>query len=123
MKGSGSFEVELTPQDDGAAQAGRMLIEKVYRGDMIGSGTGQMISKRTDGGAAVYYAIEEFAGSLKGKSGGFTLLHKGHMDKESQSLEVTILEGSGSGELESISGSMTILQDESGHRYELEFQL
>ena len=119
----GTFEVDLTPQEDIESPAGRMLIQKTYLGDMIGSGTGQMISKRTDNGVAVYYAIEEFSGSVKGKTGGFTLVHKGHMSKESQSLEVTILEDSGSGELQNISGSMLIVQDSNGHGYEITFEL
>jgi len=55
--------------------------------------------------------------------GGFTLAHKGHMSKVSQSLEVTILEGSGSGELQNIAGSMLIVQGANGHRYELTFEL
>ena len=119
----GTFEVDLTPQEDIESPAGRMLIQKTYLGDMIGSGTGQMISKRTDNGVAVYYAIEEFSGSVKGKTGGFTLVHKGYMSKESQSLEVTILENSGSGELQNISGSMLIVQDSNGHGYEITFEL
>lgn len=123
MSAHGTFEVQLTPQDDAEAPAGRMLIKKTYLGDMTGSGSGQMISKRTENGIAVYYAIEEFSGSVKGKSGDFTLLHKGHMSKESQTLTVTILEGSGKGELGGISGSMLIVQGESGHRYELTFEL
>jgi hypothetical protein len=123
MSANGTFEVQLTPQEDVEAAAGRMLIKKTYLGDMSGSGSGQMISKRTENGTAVYYAIEEFTGSVKGTSGGFTLLHKGRMSKESQSLEVSILEGSGSGELQSISGSMLIVRDSSGHRYELTFEL
>ena len=123
MTASGSFEVQLTPQDDAEVPAGRMLIDKTYRGDVVGSGTGQMISKRTEDGRAVYFAIEEFSGSVKGHRGGFTLLHRGYMNQESQSLEVTILEGSGSGELEDVSGTMLIIQGESGHRYELEFEL
>jgi hypothetical protein len=82
-----------------------------------------MISKRTDNGVAVYYAIEEFSGSVKGKAGGFTLVHKGYMNKASQSLEVTILEGSGSGELQNVSGSMLIVQDSNGHKYEVTFEL
>ena len=98
-------------------------MDKTYRGDVNGSGVGQMISKRTEGRAAVYYAIEEFSGSVQGKSGAFTLIHKGQMSKESQSLEVAILEGSGSGELESISGSMVIAQDANGHTYELTYEL
>lgn len=123
MSASGTFEIRLTPKEDAEAPAGRMLIEKTYLGDMTGSGVGQMISKRIEKGAAVYFAIEEFSGAVKGKSGGFTLLHKGHMNQESQSLEVTILEGSGRGELQNISGSMLIVQDGSGHRYELTFEL
>jgi hypothetical protein len=123
MSASGTFEVALSPQEDVGSPAGRMLIKKTYLGDMNGSGIGQMISKRTENGTAIYYAIEEFSGSVKGKNGGFTLVHKGHMSKESQSLDVTILEGSGSGELQNISGSMIIVQDANGHRYELTFTL
>ena len=123
MFASGTFEVELTPQEDLGSPAGRMVITKSYLGDMSGSGIGQMISKRTENGAAVYYAIEEFSGSLDGRSGGFTLVHEGYMSSETQSLEVTVLEGSGSGELKNISGSMLIVQDANGHRYELTFEL
>ena len=123
MSANGTFEVDLTPQEDIGSPVGRMLIRKTYLGDMTGSGTGQMISKRTENGAAVYYAIEEFSGSVKGKNGGFTLAHNGRMSKDSQSLEITILEGSGSGELQDISGSMLIVQDANGHRYELTFEL
>ena len=123
MSANGTFEVDLTPQEDTGFPAGRMLIQKTYLGDIKGTGTGQMISKRTENGAAVYYAIEELSGSVKGKTGEFTLVHKGHMSKKTQSLEVTILEGSGSGELQGISGSMLIIQDANGHRYEMKFEL
>jgi len=123
MYAKGSFEINLTPRPDARFPAGRMVIDKTYHGDINGSGMGQMISKRTESGTAVYYAIEEFSGSVKGKSGAFTLLHNGFMSKDSQTLEVVILEGSGSGEFENISGSMMIAQDASGHTYELTFEL
>lgn len=123
MHAKGTFEVNLTPQVDADSPAGRMVIDKIYLGDINGSGIGQMISKRTESGAAVYYAIEEFSGSVKSKSGAFTLIHKGYMSKESQSLEVVILEDSGSGELENISGSMVIAQGANGHTYELTYEL
>ena len=123
MTARGIFEVDLQPQADAGSPAGRMVIDKTYSGDMTGSGKGQMISKRTEGGTAVYYAVEEFLGSVNGKSGAFTLIHKGHMTKESQTLDVEILEGSGSGELENISGSMAITQDSNGHTYELMYEL
>ena len=123
MLANGTFEVDLKPQEDADFPAGRMLIAKTYFGDMEGSGTGQMISKRTAAGAAAYFAVEEFSGVVGGKSGAFTLLHNGYMDKETRSLEITILKGSGTAELESISGSMRIIQDENGHSYEMDYEL
>ena len=95
----GTCEVNLAPQDDAGSPAGRMLISKTYEGGMNGSGTGQMISKRTGAETAVWFAIDAFSGSIGGRNGGFTLLHRGYMSKDSRSLEVTILNGSGSGEL------------------------
>lgn len=123
MSANGDFEVDLAPRIDADAPAGRMILNKRYRGDMNGSGIGQMISRRTEKGTAAYYAIEEFSGSVEGRSGAFTLLHQGSMSKEAQSLEVTVLEGSGSGELRTISGSMLITQDANGHRYEFSYEL
>ncbi len=123
MSAKGNFEVKLLPQKDNDAPAGRMIINKTYEGEMEGSGVGQMISKRTESGTAVYYAIEEFSGSVNGKKGGFTLVHKGLLSKDSQSLEVDILDGSGSGDFASNSGAMVIVQDENGHTYELKYEL
>ena len=123
MSANGDFEVDLAPQADEGAPAGRMILNKTYQGEMNGSGIGQMISKRTENGTAVYYAIEEFSGSVEGKNGAFTLLHRGLMNKGTPMLDVNILEGSGSGELATISGSMLISQDADGHRYELTYEL
>jgi len=123
MSAEGKFEISLEPQNDENAPAGRLIINKQYSGGLAGTGTGQMISKRTEGGVAVYYAIEEFEGSLDGKSGSFTLVHSGFMSAQTQSLEVLILEGSGSGELVNISGSLTIIQENGEHLYELDYEL
>ena len=123
MTAKGTFEVDLQPQADAGSPAGRMVIDKTYSGDLTGTGIGQMISKRTESGAAVYFAVEEFSGSVKGRNGAFTLIHKGYMTKKSQTLDIEILEGSGSGELENISGSMTITQDSNIHTYELVYEL
>lgn len=54
MSEKGKFEVSLAPQKDDDAPAGRMIINKSYLGDIVGSAVGQMISKRTDGGSAIY---------------------------------------------------------------------
>ncbi|HLR26894.1 MAG TPA: DUF3224 domain-containing protein [Fodinibius sp.] len=123
MTAKGKFEVQLKPQNDDEVPAGRMLINKSYKGTLEGMGRGLMISKRLENGTAAYFAIEEFSGQLDDKSGGFTLLHRGSMNAESQSLDITVLEGSGSGELRGISGTMNIVQEEGKHFYELDYTL
>lgn len=123
MQASGSFDVQLTPQEDAEFPAGRMLIDKTYAGGLEASGKGQMVSKQVEGGAAAYFAIEEVDGVLDGLRGAFTLLHRGYMDANGQSLEVTIMEGSGSGELEGINGTLRIIIDAAGHHYELDYAI
>ncbi len=122
LTAKGMFEVNLDAKNDDAAPAGRMIINKDYTGDMVGTGIGQMISKRTESGAAAYYAVEEFSGTLANKKGSFTLLHEGAMDSDSQSLQVTILSGSGTDELASITGSLEIIQEDGKHSYVLSYQ-
>lgn len=119
----GAFEVKLEPQNDEAAPAGRMLINKTYSGEMVGTGIGQMISKRMASGTAAYYAVEEFSGKLANKTGSFTLLHEGFMDSSSQSLKITIMSGSGTEEFATISGSLEIIQQDDKHHYELSYTL
>jgi hypothetical protein len=119
----GSFDVALEPQEDCDAPVGRMQIKKLYSGGLSGSGIGQMLSKQTESGTALYLAIEEFEGSLDGKLGSFTLVHNGFMSSEIQKLEVKIVQGSGCGDLENISGSMEIVQADGGHHYVLSYGL
>lgn len=116
---SGSFGVNIEPQQDSDAPAGRMVLRKLYHGAMSGSGVGQMLSKRIDNGAAAYSAIEEFVGSVDGKQGSFTLVHSGLMTGDEQTLKIYILPGSGTGELSNISGTMDIIQQNSEHQYQL----
>ena len=123
MSATGIFEVNLDPQNDENAPAGRMIIDKKYSGALVGKGIGQMISKRTETGSAIYSAIEEFEGSLDGKKGAFTLIHYGEMSATGQKLEVNIVADSGSGELENISGSLKIIQEDKMHKYVLNYKL
>ena len=122
MSVSGTFEVKLEPQSDESAPAGRIVIHKEYSGGMVGKGVGQMISKRTEGGVSVYSAIEEFEGAVNGKAGSFTFFHNGFMSASKQSLEIVIVEGSGTRELKGILGRLAIIQENGKHSYVLEYQ-
>lgn len=121
MQLSGCFEITLEPQQDEQKPAGRMLINKQYTGGLEGIGTGQMLSKRTEAGASVYAAIEEFEGKVNGKQGTFSLFHIGQMSASSQELNIIVIEGSGAGELEGITGKLNITLSNDVHSYVFEY--
>src|SRR5262245_50394342 len=78
---SGTFEVKMTPVagDQGVASGG-LRGGKTLAGDLIGRGRGDMWTAETAvQGSAGYVAVEKVEGTLRGRSGSFTLLHQGTM--------------------------------------------
>jgi hypothetical protein len=63
-------------------------------------------------------------GSLRRKTGSFVLQHNGTMNGSSRELTITVTPGSGTGQLEGISGTMTIkIAPDGKHSYEFEYAL
>lgn len=123
-RASGTFEVSLTPQNDGEnAAVGRMTIAKQFQGDLNGTSTGQMLMAGTAvEGSAGYVAIEKVEASLGGRSGGFYLQHSGTMTRGAGVLTVTVIPDSGTGELTGLSGKMNINIDGGKHSYEFDYE-
>ncbi len=121
----GSFEVRVQPLPSPPAEGLlRMGIEKEFSGPLEGSSRGEMISGGDPKqGAAGYVAMEMVSGKLHGKAGGFALQHAGTMDSAGQTLRVTVVPGSGSGELRGIAGQMTITIAAGRHAYAFEYTL
>jgi len=124
----GTFDVKITPQpaDDYADSEtmGRMLLDKQFTGDIIGSAKGQMITGMgTVKGSAAYSAIERISGSVAGRSGSFLLQHTGIMHDGTQELTITIVPASGTGELTGIAGTFALTIDDKVHRYDLSYTL
>ncbi len=116
----GEFSVKMSPIEGSHV----LKLEKVYSGDLEGESFGEMLATRSKvEGSASYVAIETIAGSLAGKSGAFTLVHRGVMQGENKELLVTISPDSGTEELEGISGTLEIVITEGKHFYVLEYQL
>jgi hypothetical protein len=127
MHATGSFEVKITPQADAAENApfARMVFDKQYHGDLEAASTGLMLSAGSpQKGTAGYVAMEKVTGSLRGKTGSFALQHNGTMSGGSRELTVTVTPGSGTGQLEGISGTMSIkIASDGKHSYEFEYAL
>ncbi len=124
----GTFEVQLAPMAADAyadaAAMGRMTIDKQFSGDLTGTGKGQMLTGMgAVKGSAAYSAIERVTGVLAGRSGSFLLQHTGVMANGGQSLTITIVPDSGTGELTGISGSLNIMIEGKVHSYDLSYQL
>jgi hypothetical protein len=126
-RASGTFEVKTIPQqphEGWDATIGRLLLDKRFSGDLEGTSKGQMLGTGSPAsGSAGYVAMERVTGSLHGRGGTFALQHSGTMGGGEMRLDVTVVPGSGTGELEGISGSMKIIIDGGGHAYELDYEL
>ena len=107
-RATGTFEVQLAPQETAAA-IGRMSIDKQFHGDLQGTSKGEMLAARGGvEGSAGYVALEQVTGSLHGRTGTFYLQHTGTMDRGAPTLSVTVVPDSGTGELTGLEGTMTI---------------
>jgi len=121
----GSFDVKITPQSPTTDPSlGRMDLDKTYHGDLEAHATGTMLTSMGAGqGNAAYVAVERVTGTLAGKTGSFALVHKGIMDAGAQSLQITIVPASGTGELTGISGTLAIDIKDGSHFYTLNYSL
>ena len=126
MKAKGEFEVTLLPQQDDRAIPlfGRMTIDKVFKGDLSGTSSGQMLSTGTTvANSAGYVAIERVEGLLHGRRGTFALQHNAIMDKGAGSLHIMVVPDSGTDELQGLTGKLVINRTDGKHSYELEYEL
>ena len=125
---SGEFDVKLTPQtaDDKTAGAavGRYSLDKKFHGDLEGTSKGEMLAVGTEvQGSAGYVAMEQFTGTLNGRSGTFALQHSGTMTRGAPQLSVTVVPDSGTGQLVGLSGQMAIKIADGKHSYNFEYTL
>jgi hypothetical protein len=110
-RASGTFDVKLVPQGEADAAdgiaLGQMSIDKHFHGELEAISKGAMLSaRRENNGSAAYVAIERVT-----------------MSREQQALTVTVVPESGTGQLEGLSGTMTITIVEKKHLFELAYEL
>ena len=121
----GSFDVTITPQERVAnAPVARMLLYKEFHGDLEALAHGEMLAGSEPlTGAAVYVAIDRVAGTLHGKSGSFLMAHRGVANADGQTLDIVIIPGSGTGQLEGITGTVGIEIRGKEHFYSVDYEV
>ena len=123
----GTFDVTLTPQPPPGGEAtglGRMTLDKAYHGGLEGIGLGEMLTAGTPvKGSAGYVAVERVTGTLHGRHGSFALQHSGTMNRGAPALGITVVPDSGTGELEGLTGRLSITIDGGKHGYGFDYDL
>ncbi len=124
-RANGTFTVKMQPQSPAPADGlARYSLDKTWQGDFVGSSHGEMLSGGDPAkGQAGYVAIERLTGTLQGKQGSFALQHLATMDAHGQKMTIVVVPGSGTGDLQGISGSLQIHIEAGQHNYTLEYEL
>jgi hypothetical protein len=126
-RASGTFDVKLTPKDQGAdAAVGGMTIDKEFHGDLAATSKGQMLmaSSSSVKNSAGYVAIEKVTGTLNGRSGSFYLQHTGVMTRGAGELTITVIPDTGTDQLSGLDGRMTItIAPDGKHSYDFSYTL
>lgn len=126
---TGSFDVSAQPCEPTEAEGGdavtRMVLDKIYHGDLVGTGRGQMLAHRSAiDGSAGYVALELVEATLANQTGSFVLQHFGIMNRDEPSLRVTVVPDSATGDLVGLAGELDIIiADDGGHHYQLTYEL
>lgn len=124
----GQFEVEITPLqpaiDEDGVSTGRNQIDKQFQGDLDGTSRGEMLTAMIPANqSAAYVAIERVNARLEGRRGTFVLQHTASSTATGQKLLVTVVPGSGTGQLAGITGTMVIEGRAGNHTYTFEYSI
>lgn len=127
----GTFTVKVQPQvpDNAPAKAAtglsRLSLDKKFTGALDATSGGEMLAAGSaDHQNGAYVAMEIVSGSLDGRKGSFACVHRALMrNGVPQEWTVTVVPGSGSGELVGLEGAMTITITDGRHDYDFEYRL
>ena len=128
----GTFEVQVTPEPPldvveeggGAVSIGRVTVQKQLHGALEATSVVHMIGVRTPvDGMGGYVAVERVTGTLEGKRGTFVLQHGGTMTGGKPTLVVTVVPGSGTGELRGLRGTFEITIEAGKHFYAFDWSI
>jgi len=102
----------------------RVRVTKTFSGEIEGKSTAALVMAGAQEGSAAYVGLEQVVGSVHGRSGSFLLQHSATMTKNAQSLSLTVVPDSGTGELLSLRGEARIEIDaDGGHTLILDYEL
>ena len=132
MHATGTFQVDVKPAEPSSvaqqADTGRMTIDKTWSGDITGTSKGEMLTGMTkETGSMAYVAMERMNVTIAGHSGSFLFQHVAHMQAGSDpgkgTMNISVVQGSGTGALAGIHGTLQITITDKVHHYDFAYEL
>jgi hypothetical protein len=118
-----TWEEEAFDEAPGAVLK-RVRNTKDFSGGFAGASASELLIVQAEGGGAAYVGLERVSGDLGGREGTFVLHHDATSWSGATTAIATVVPGSGTGELEGLTGRMEIQRHEDGsHTYVLEYEL
>ena len=125
----GTFEIkdwdEKTYQElDGGGKLTEAKVTQKFTGDIEGEGSVIWLMAYTDPKTATFVGIQRVVGSIGGKKGSFLIVTNGVFDGKTAQGDWSLIEGSGTDDLEGISGEGTFgAPHGSTAEYEIDYDL
>ncbi|SDM29368.1 DUF3224 domain-containing protein [Nonomuraea jiangxiensis] len=111
--------------DQDGVSLGLVTLAKTFHGDLNATSVVHLLMVTTPvPDSRSYVALERVEGTLHGRSGSFVVQHDATSDVGEQSLRITVVPDSATGELTGLRGEMRILiAPDGGHSYTFAYQL
>lgn len=110
--GSGTFkgvswDEQPYSEVEGGPKLSRASVTNHYSGVIEGEGTLEYLLMYRADGTCPFVGAERIVGSVGGRSGSFVLKHEGEFADETATTTLTVVEGTGTGELANLRGTGT----------------
>ena len=99
-----SWDEKTYNEIEGAPKLTRVSATKSYKGDIEGEGKLEYLMMYRTAGSASFMGLERVTGSVGGRSGSFVLQHSGTFDGGVAKVILSVVPGSGTGELRGMRG-------------------
>ncbi len=103
-----SWDEEPVSESDDSPKLMRASVSKTFTGDIEGKSILEYLLITYNDNFSRYIGIERIEGTLNGRSGSFILHQEGTFEEGTARADCRIVEDSGTGELEGISGNGTM---------------
>jgi hypothetical protein len=109
---------------DGGRKLTSTTVRQTFSGDIEGEGSATWLTSYRADGTAEYSGFQRIVGSIAGRKGSIVLRMSGGYDGATARTEWSVVEGMGTGELSTLTGSGRNESDREGHNsYLLEYAL